>query len=130
MAQCVMCKKQGLFFNVDPNGLCKKCGSSARHTEPEHSKVFSDSEPAETSEQGKNEAMAQEKVSRGELIMALMGFTTTATYNQLMVYTMAMMKVLEEEAIITKDESRLRSPSSPRARKRRALTSKQRPKWR
>jgi len=60
----------------------------------------------EQKESKKNEAMAMEKVSRGELIMALMGFCTTATYNQLMVYTMAMMKVLEEKGIVTKDEIR------------------------
>ena len=60
----------------------------------------------EQKEVKKNEALTQEKVSRGELIMALMGFCSTATYNQLMVYTMAMMKVLEDKGIVTKDEIR------------------------
>lgn len=60
----------------------------------------------EQKEAKKNEAMAQGKVSRGELIMALMGFCTMPTYNQLMVYTMAMMKVLEKKGVCTKEEIR------------------------
>lgn len=60
----------------------------------------------EQKENKKNDALAQEKVSRGELIMSLMGFCTVATHNQLMVYTMAMMKVLESKGLVTKDEIR------------------------
>jgi len=57
-------------------------------------------------EKKKHEALAAEKVSRSELVMALMGFCTMETYNTLMVYTMALMKVLEDKGLMTKEEIR------------------------